>query len=50
MFFDGMSKIMFKFFNFNVGMKNSFVVGVWVKVFGEIKCGCYMVEIYYFEY
>ena len=47
---DGTSKVMFKFFNFNAGMKNSLAVGVRVKAFGEIKRGRYMAEIHHPEY
>lgn len=48
--FDGTSKIMLKFFNFNAGMKNSFTMGVRIKAFGEIKRGRYMAEIHHPEY
>ena len=47
---DGTSKIMLKFFNFNAGMKNGFVVGARVKAFGEVKRGRFMAEIHHPEY
>lgn len=47
---DGTSKITLKFFNFNVGMKNSLTAGVRVKAFGEVKRGRYMAEIHHPEY
>lgn len=47
---DGTSKITLKFFNFNVGMKNSLAAGVRVKAFGEVKRGRYMAEIHHPEY
>ncbi|WP_409500673.1 ATP-dependent DNA helicase RecG [Mannheimia glucosida] len=47
---DSTSKIMLKFFNFNVGMKNSLATGVRVKAFGEIKRGRFMAEIHHPEY
>ncbi len=47
---DGTSKIMLKFFNFNAGMKNSFVTGARVKAFGEVKRGRFMAEIHHPEY
>ena len=47
---DGTSKITLKFFNFNVGMKNSLATGVRVKAFGEIKRGRFMAEMHHPEY
>ncbi len=47
---DSTSKIALKFFNFNMGMKASFVVGARVKAFGEVKRGRFMAEIHHPEY
>ncbi len=47
---DSTSKITLKFFNFNMGMKNSFVVGARIKAFGEVKRGRFMAEIHHPEY
>lgn len=47
---DGIGIFIMCFFNFNVVMKNSFVIGCWVLVYGEVKCGKYGVEMIYLEY
>lgn len=47
---DGSSKVMLRFFNFNVAMKNSFTTGARVKAFGEVKRGRFMAEIHHPEY
>ncbi|MFD0966807.1 ATP-dependent DNA helicase RecG [Seminibacterium arietis] len=47
---DGTSKITLRFFNFTAGIKNSFEPGERVKVFGEVKRGRFMAEMYHPEY
>lgn len=47
---DGSSKLTLRFFNFNVGMKNSFQLGTKVRAFGEVKRGRFMAEMLHPEY
>ncbi|MFC0322757.1 ATP-dependent DNA helicase RecG [Gallibacterium melopsittaci] len=47
---DGSAKIMLRFFNFNAGMKNSFITGARVKAFGEVRRGRFMAEMHHPEY
>ncbi|GAA5216286.1 ATP-dependent DNA helicase RecG [Corallincola platygyrae] len=47
---DGSGLITLRFFTFSAAQKNSFVVGKWVRCFGEVKTGAQSLEIIHPEY